>query len=78
MSTCTWLRSAILASAVFSSLTACAVCERHPAACAVVGAIVIGGAVAAIEAHHGHSAPIPHCHQQPTPLDCRPVMGSAY
>lgn len=37
-------------------LPGCAVCERHPAACAVAGAVIVGSAVATLEAHHGGQA----------------------
>jgi len=54
-------------------LTGCATCEHHPIFCSAAAMIVAGSIVAASQNHGGHA--IPHCHQQPTPLDCRPVMG---
>ena len=41
------LRLSLLAVAV--SLSGCATCQRHPVACAIAGAIVVGSVVAAIE-----------------------------
>ncbi len=65
-----------LAALLCLFLSACATCERHPAVCAVAATVIVGTAIAVAEARHGgHNAPIPHCQQQPTPLDCRPIMG---
>lgn len=80
------LRAAALLS-LFAVLTACATCERHPVVCSVAGALIVGGAAAALEAHHGGAErvvtprmsplrpDVPHCYQRPLPLDCRPVGG---
>ncbi len=50
------LTSLALAALIFAG---CATCERHPIACGVVGVVVIGGAVAALD-HHGHHSEPPN------------------
>lgn len=46
-------------------VSACATCERHPIACSIGGAIIVGTAVATIEAnnrqdnHHTQVNPVP-------------------
>jgi hypothetical protein len=68
-------RPLVIASAVIA-LSGCATCREHPVFCAAATAVVVGSAVALAEAHHGgHSSPLPRCQQQPSALDCRPVMG---
>lgn len=44
--------SKLLTVLAFASLAGCATCRDHPVACAVVGAVIIGGAVAALDTRH--------------------------
>ena len=46
-------RLALLAVALSLTLQGCATCREHPAACAIVGAIVVGSVAATIENNRG-------------------------
>jgi hypothetical protein len=39
---------------VFLVLSGCATCQRHPVACSIAGAIVVGSVAATVAANSGH------------------------
>lgn len=45
--------------------------QKHPVVTAIGAAVIVGSIAASVD-HGGHKA-VPHCHQDPTPINCRPI-----
>jgi hypothetical protein len=62
----------VLAAVLLISLSACATCREHPAACAIVGAIVVGSIAATIENNRHDQQSARSIMRTPGPQICPP------
>lgn len=60
----------ILTAVAALTLSACATCQRHPVACSVSAAVLVGSVIASTS-HHGSNAKTPRGDCSRDPLNCK-------